>query len=232
MSKSKGNVLDPLDLIDGIGLDALVAKRTIGLMQPQMAERIEKVTRRQFPDGIPSFGTDALRFTFASLATQGRDIRFDLGRIEGFRNFCNKLCNASRFVMMNTESLSGHPLDDFETGPAERWITSRLQLVAGEIRKSMEAYRFDQVVQALHAFIWDEYCNWYLEIAKIQLSDPDLADSRKDGVRQTLVNTQAAHLTQSMPFITGLCGNNCVHVPPSSGTPSCVCLTRNRMISS
>ena len=205
MSKSKGNVLDPLDLIDGIGLDALVAKRTSGLMQPQMAERIEKVTRRQFPDGIPSFGTDALRFAFASLATQGRDIRFDLGRIEGFRNFCNKLWNASRFVMMNTESLSGHPLDDFETGPAERWITSRLQQVAGEIRKSMEAYRFDQVVQALHAFIWDEYCSWYLEIAKIQLSDPDLPDSRKDGVRQTLVNTleSALRLTHPvMPFIT------------------------------
>ncbi|MGB1713777.1 MAG: valine--tRNA ligase [Arenicellales bacterium] len=205
MSKSKGNVLDPLDLIDGIGLDALVEKRTTGLMQPQMAERIEKATRRQFPDGIPSFGTDALRFTFASLATQGRDIRFDLGRIEGFRNFCNKLWNASRFVMMNTESLAGHPIDDFETGPAERWITSRLQQVAGEIQKSMEAYRFDQVVQALHAFIWDEYCSWYLEIAKIQLSDPDLPDSRKDGVRQTLVNTleSALRLTHPvMPFIT------------------------------
>ena len=205
MSKSKGNVLDPLDLIDGIELEALVEKRTTGLMQPQMAEQIAKTTRRQFPDGIPSFGTDALRFTFASLATQGRDIRFDLGRIEGFRNFCNKLWNASRFVMMNTESLSGHPLRDFETGPAERWITSRLQQVAGEISKSMEVYRFDQVVQTLHAFTWDEYCSWYLEIAKIQLSDAGFSDSRKDGVRQTLVNTldSALRLTHPvMPFIT------------------------------
>ena len=205
MSKSKGNVLDPLDLIDGIELEALVEKRTTGLMQPQMAERIAKTTGRQFPDGIPSFGADALRFTFASLATQGRDIRFDLGRIEGFRNFCNKLWNPSRCVMMITESLCGHPLRDFETGPAERWITSRLQQVAGEISKSMEAYRFDQVVQTLHAFTWDEYCSWYLEIAKIQLSDAELSDSRKDGVRQTLVNTldNALRLTHPvMPFIT------------------------------
>jgi valyl-tRNA synthetase len=205
MSKSKGNVLDPLDLIDGIELAALVEKRTAGLMQPQMAEQISKATRRQFPDGIPSFGTDALRFTFASLATQGRDIRFDLGRIEGFRNFCNKLWNAARFVMMNTEALAGRPLADFEAGPAERWITSRLQHVSGEVHKSMEAYRFDQVVQTLHAFTWDEYCSWYLEIAKIQLSDPELSDTRKDGVRQTLVNIldNALRLIHPiMPFIT------------------------------
>ena len=205
MSKSKGNVLDPLDLIDGIELAALVEKRTAGLMQPQMTEQIAKATRRQFPDGIPSFGTDALRFTFASLATQGRDIRFDLGRIEGFRNFCNKLWNAARFVMMNTEALAGRPLADFEAGPAERWITSRLQQVSGEVHKSMEAYRFDQVVQTLHAFTWDEYCSWYLEIAKIQLSDPELSDTRKDGVRQTLVTIldNALRLIHPiMPFIT------------------------------
>ena len=205
MSKSKGNVLDPLDLIDGIELQTLVEKRTAGLMQPQMAERIAKITRRQFPEGIPSFGTDALRFTFASLATQGRDIRFDLGRIEGFRNFCNKLWNAARFVMMNTETLAGHPLREFETGPAERWIISRLHQVAGDVSRSMEAYRLDQVVQTLHAFTWDEYCSWYLEIAKIQLSDPDLSDARKDGVRQTLVNILDSALRlihPVMPFIT------------------------------
>ncbi len=205
MSKSKGNVLDPLDLIDGIELCDLVEKRTAGLMQPQMAKRIAEVTRRQFPDGIPSFGTDALRFTFASLATQGRDIRFDLGRIEGFRNFCNKLWNAARFVMMNTESVAGNPLSHFETGPAERWITSRLQQVASSVENAMAAYRFDQAVQALHTFTWDEYCSWYLEIAKIQLADTALTEDRKAGVRQTLVNTLDAALRlihPIMPYIT------------------------------
>ncbi|MDP6367915.1 MAG: class I tRNA ligase family protein, partial [Nitrospinota bacterium] len=157
MSKSKGNVLDPLDLIDGIDLDALVAKRIAGLMQPQMAKRIEGATRRQFPQGIPSYGTDALRFTFASLATQGRDIRFDLGRIEGFRNFCNKLWNAARFVMMNTESLTDNALAEYQTGPAERWISGRLQQVSDSIAGSMGGYRLDQVAQLLHSFIWDEY---------------------------------------------------------------------------
>jgi len=205
MSKSKGNVLDPLDLIDGIALPALVEKRTTGLMQPKMAKHIEDATRRQFPDGIPSFGTDALRFTFASLATQGRDIRFDLGRVEGFRNFCNKLWNAARFVMMNTDSLVDKPLANFETGTAERWINSRLQHIAQDVATSMEAYRLDQVVQTLHAFAWDEYCSWYLEIAKIELADDSLSETRKDGVRQTLVNVLGAALRMIhpiMPFIT------------------------------
>jgi valyl-tRNA synthetase len=205
MSKSKGNVLDPLDLIDGIELDALVEKRTSGLMQPQMAKRIAEATRKQFPKGIPSFGTDALRFTFASLATQGRDIRFDLGRIEGFRNFCNKLWNAARFVEMNTEAVQQAKMPDTPSGAAERWIQTRLSEVCEATMESMRAYRFDQVVQTLHAFAWDEFCSWYLEIAKIQLSDPNVSSSEKEQVRHTLVATLESTLRllhPLMPFIT------------------------------
>ena len=205
MSKSKGNVLDPLDLIDGIGLEDLVKKRISGLMQPQMAKRIAEDTRRQFPEGIPSYGTDALRFTFASLATQGRDIRFDLGRIEGFRNFCNKLWNATRFVLLNTEPLLKAPADLEDSGPAERWIVSRLQQVAGDVSASIKQYRFDQIALGLHSFVWDEYCSWYLEIAKIQLADENLSEQRKLSVMRTLANTLDACLRllhPIMPFIT------------------------------
>ena len=186
MSKSKGNVLDPLDLIDGIDLETLVEKRTAGLMQPKMAKQIAQTTRKQFPNGIPSFGTDALRFTFASLATQGRDIRFDLGRIEGFRNFCNKLWNAARFVEMNTSSDSKNSQSNASKGVAEKWIESKLSEVCRSVEKSMKIYRFDQVAQTLHTFIWDEYCSWYLEIAKIQLASPELSPEQKDAVRHTL----------------------------------------------
>ena len=205
MSKSKGNVLDPLDLIDGIGLEDLVKKRISGLMQPQMAKRIAEDTKRQFPEGIPSYGTDALRFTFASLATQGRDIRFDLGRIEGFRNFCNKLWNATRFVLLNTEPLLKAPADLEDSGPAERWIVSRLQQVAGDVSASIKQYRFDQIALGLHSFVWDEYCSWYLEIAKIQLADENLSEQRKLSVMRTLANTLDACLRllhPIMPFIT------------------------------
>ncbi len=205
MSKSKGNVLDPLDLIDGITLPALIEKRISGLMQPQMAKRITDDTRRQFPDGIPSYGTDALRFTFASLATQGRDIRFDLGRIEGYRNFCNKLWNATRFVLINTESLDTKSGVTDQLGPAEYWIISRLQQVAGDVGHSVSLYRFDQVAQTLHSFVWDEFCSWYLEIAKIELADEDLSTDHKLGVRQTLVQILDASLRllhPLMPFIT------------------------------
>ena len=156
-------------------------------MQPQMAKRIEEATRRQFPKGIPSFGTDALRFTFASLATQGRDIRFDLGRIEGFRNFCNKLWNAARFVELNTESLQSRPTAVVSGGPAERWIISRLAEVCGDVEKSTATYRFDQIVQTLHTFAWDEFCSWYVEIAKIELADPTLPEKQKNQIRWTLV---------------------------------------------
>ncbi|MBT4106575.1 MAG: class I tRNA ligase family protein, partial [Proteobacteria bacterium] len=205
MSKSKGNVLDPLDLIDGIDLETLVEKRTAGLMQPKMAKQIAQTTRKQFPNGIPSFGTDALRFTFASLATQGRDIRFDLGRIEGFRNFCNKLWNAARFVEMNTSSVSKISGSNAPKGVAEKWIESKLSEVCESVEKSMNIYRFDQVAQTLHTFIWDEYCSWYLEIAKIQLASPELSPEQKDVVRHTLttiLDNSLRLLHPLMPFIS------------------------------
>ena len=205
MSKSKGNVLDPLDLIDGIDLDSLVEKRTSGLMQPQMVKQIERDTQRQFPDGISSYGTDALRFTFASLATQGRDIRFDLGRIEGYRNFCNKLWNATRFVLINTDGISRSTSDHWKAGAADEWITSRFQLVAIEVNQSFDEYRFDQVAQSLYAFVWDEFCNWYLEIAKIELADTSIPSQQHLGIRQTLLailDGSLRLLHPLMPFIT------------------------------
>ncbi len=204
MSKTKGNVLDPIDLIDGIELEALVKKRTAGLMQPQMAESIEKLTRKQFPDGISSYGTDALRFTFASLASTGRDIRFDLGRIDGYRNFCNKLWNAARFVLLNTEGLdTGITNSDCSFSTADRWIVSRLQQVEKATIESINQYRLDLAAQQLYDFLWNEYCDWYLEIAKITLQDCDEYSAR--GTRQTLVRVLESVLRllhPFMPFIT------------------------------
>ena len=205
MSKSKGNVLDPLDLIDGIDLDSLVKKRTSGLMQPQMLKQIERDTHRQFPDGISSYGTDALRFTFASLATQSRDIRFDLGRIEGYRNFCNKLWNATRFVLINTDGVSRSTNDYWEAGVADNWITSRFQLVAMEVNQSFDEYRFDQAAQALYTFVWNEFCSWYLEIAKIELANTSISSSQLLGTQLTLlaILDQSLRLLHPlMPFIT------------------------------
>ena len=206
MSKSKGNIIDPLDLIDGISADALVAKRTSGLMQPQMKTAIEKATRKQFAQGMPSYGTDALRFTFAALATMGRDIRFDLGRVEGYRNFCNKLWNAARFVLMHTEE---HAADiatgECEHGVADRWIRGRLGTTVRSVRDSFAGYRFDLAAQAIYEFVWYEFCDWYLELAKPTLQSADAAPAAKRGTRRTLLEVLEATLRMLhplMPFIT------------------------------
>jgi valyl-tRNA synthetase len=207
MSKSKGNVLDPIDLIDGIDLEALVEKRTRGMMQPQLAKKIEKQTRSEFPEGISSFGTDSLRFTFAALAATGRDIKFDMNRIEGYRNFCNKIWNASRYVFMNVEGqdcgYSGN--GEIELSIADRWIRSKLQNTVESITRALEGYRFDHAAQSIYEFVWNEYCDWYLELSKPVLNDDSASEASKRGTRKTLVDVLEALLRMThpiMPFIT------------------------------
>ncbi|MEE9425732.1 MAG: valine--tRNA ligase [Methylococcales bacterium] len=204
MSKSKGNVLDPLDLIDGISLEELIKKRTTGLMQPEMKPKVERDTIKDFPDGIQSFGTDALRFTFASLASNGRDIRFDMGRIEGYRNFCNKLWNAARYVLMNTDGQdTGLGTEDRSYSLPDRWIQSRLQHTTKIVTESINSYRFDLASQAIYDFVWNEYCDWYLELSKIVLQQDDAVAAR--GTRQTLatvLDSALRLLHPLMPYIT------------------------------
>ena len=206
MSKSKGNVLDPLDLIDGVDLDTLLDKRTAGLMQPQLKPQIEAATRKQFPNGIPEFGTDALRFTFAALASTGRDIRFDLNRIEGYRNFCNKIWNAARYVLMNqTPDAQSAPIDPADQNLCDRWICSRLNQTIVDTRKHLESYRLDLAAKTLYEFTWNEYCDWYLELSKTALQDTDATDSSKAATRETLVEVLDALLRclhPLIPFIT------------------------------
>ncbi|MEJ2132792.1 MAG: class I tRNA ligase family protein, partial [Gammaproteobacteria bacterium] len=205
MSKTRGNGLDPLDLVDGITIDELVKKRTEDLMVPSLAESIEKATRRDFPDGIPSYGTDALRFTYCALATRASNIAFDVGRIEGYRNFCNKLWNATRFVLQNTQGEALGAAAEAEHGLPDRWIRSQLQRMLEEVEQALDSYRFDLLANALYEFIWHEYCDWYIELAKPVLWDENTSDVRLKGTRRTLLEvleTLLRALHPVMPFIT------------------------------
>ena len=206
MSKSKGNVLDPIDLIDGIDIESLVAKRTAGMMQPQLAEKIAKRTRKQFPDGIQAYGTDALRFTFAAMASTSRDINFDMARVEGYRNFCNKIWNASRFVLMNTEEHdTGRDGGEMVLSMADRWIWAKFQQTLVEFEKALEDYRFDIAAQTVYEFTWNQFCDWYLELTKPVLNNDASTEAEKRGTRHTLINVLESLLRllhPLMPFIT------------------------------
>lgn len=207
MSKSKGNVLDPIDLIDGIDLETLVQKRTSGLMRPKDAEKIEKATRKEFPNGIAAYGTDALRYTFYSLASTGRDINFDVGRIEGYRNFCNKLWNAANYVLMNTQEqdCGQDGSDNFTLGLAERWIISQLQHAEAQVLDHVAQLRLDLASQVLYDFVWKDYCDWYIELSKPVLWDDFATNEIKKGTRRTLIRVLETILRLAhpfMPFIT------------------------------
>jgi valyl-tRNA synthetase len=218
MSKSKGNGLDPLDIIDGIDLDGLLAKRTDSLMQPRMAQRIEKNTRKEFPDGIEGFGTDALRFTFYAMASRSRTLRFDMKRIQGYRNFCNKLWNAARYVLTNTEGEDcGIGSGEMTLSLTDRWIQNELDNAAGAINLAMETFRYDLASKALYEFVWDEYCDWYLEAAKTVLTNDSASDAAKRGTRHTLVTVLEETLRLAHPFLPFMTEELWLRIAPLAG---------------
>ncbi|PTS85664.1 valine--tRNA ligase [Pseudomonas sp. HMWF032] len=218
MSKSKGNVLDPLDIVDGITLEALLEKRTSGMMQPKLAEKIAKQTRAEFPEGIAAYGTDALRFTNLALASTGRDIKFDMGRVEGYRNFCNKIWNAANFVLENTDGqdtgVNGEPV---ELSSVDRWIISALQRTEADVTRHLDAFRFDLAAQTLYEFIWDEYCAWYLELVKPVLWDENAPIERQRGTRRTLIRVLEVALRLAHPFMPFITEEIWQRIKPQAG---------------